>query len=147
MKMLLKQERGAALVLVLGIIMLLMIFGTVLSAQATSTQRQLDVTENNIDARNAARMGLEYARLYIVKAYQVYDTEMKDLKMKNQASNKLDNAITSLNGFSVKLDDEKRRGYKIYIENRTERAVNVKVIGESQDRVVNEKTIITVQTQ
>lgn len=141
--MLLKQERGAALVLVLGIIMLLMIFGTVLSAQATSTQKQLDVTENNIDARNAARMGLEYARIYIVKAYQVYDKEVA-----NKNNNALQNLKDTIQDWKYFARLDNVRSYRIEIIGKPEdRQVKVKVEGKSHDRTVNEDTIITVQVQ
>jgi len=69
----LRNENGAALIIVLGIIMLLMIFGTVLAAKMTQTQKQIDQTEAQIVARNLVLMGekrVEIIKNKLSKQYQ-----------------------------------------------------------------------------
>lgn len=73
----LKNERGAALVVVLGIIMLLMIFATVLAGQMTNTQKQINLTDREIDARNMARMGLDRVGKKVKEAYKAYEEEIQ----------------------------------------------------------------------
>lgn len=85
---LLNNQRGAALVLVLGIIMLIMIFTTVLAAQMTNTQQQIKITDNTIDARNIARMGLDRVGNSVEKAIKAYQQELKDNKLRKEEDKK-----------------------------------------------------------
>lgn len=82
----LRNERGAALVLVLGMILLFMILGMVLVFQASNTQKQIEQTEEQIDARNVAEMGFKRANIGVERANQAYEAayELEMSKDKNR---------------------------------------------------------------
>lgn len=66
----LKNEQGAALVLTLFIVTLMLLFALTLFYQVTNTTKQVTTVEKNIDARNIAEMGVEY---YYQKIKYLYE--------------------------------------------------------------------------
>ncbi|WP_156643961.1 hypothetical protein [Lentibacillus sp. JNUCC-1] len=56
----LKNERGAALVLTIMIITLMLLFTLTLTYQVMNTRKQVETTEETIEARSLAEMGVTY---------------------------------------------------------------------------------------
>jgi|GEM_PF-3927321 len=155
------NERGAALVIVLGIIMLLMIFGATLAAQMTNTQKQLNVTDRVIDARNLARMGLDRAGIKAIKAFEAYDSRIDNAQNIVKADDKkreLENALKDFKATieaigstnEIKLDTQ--RSYSVGkaelilndMSGKPER-IKLKATGYSYNKDISEESTITIQ--
>jgi len=110
------NQRGAALVIVLGVIMMLMIFGSVLAAQTTQTQKQLETTERHIDARNIARMGQVKAQTAVKRVCKRYMSSNGTLEVSKLEEIK-SNIIKDLKNVEDRIKEavelDKGRSYKV----------------------------------
>ncbi|WLV24124.1 hypothetical protein QR721_10810 [Aciduricibacillus chroicocephali] len=136
----LKNEHGAALVVVLGIIMLLMIFATVLAAQMTNTQKQIQLTDQAIDARNLARMGLDRAGEKVSDAFRLYEQDLeanitrKDKKTQEQMRNEFYANIENIQSPLISLDETHFYQIKSTIIDRNTWQVTVTALGVSKSK-------------
>lgn len=68
----LKGEKGAALVLTLLMITLIILFITVLTGQVIQTKKQVTTMEKRIDAELLSQMGIQYVQEYVYESLETY---------------------------------------------------------------------------
>ncbi|WP_077621348.1 hypothetical protein [Sediminibacillus massiliensis] len=130
------EQRGAALVLVLFIITLMLIFSTILLYHLNTSVAQFDKMEAVIQSESAAEMGVEYYRAHVEK-------------MVNEAEgNRFDKALLeqSLNRFEkIDLDDSTFVEIDLTsIEERTDSYIitfRVKGTAHGNESVLDDQTI------
>lgn len=101
-----KDEKGAALVLTLLMITLLLLFFTTLSGQVIQTTRQVTTIEKYTDAELISQMGVTYAQEYIRDILQNYEFDgIENLETKiNETREELK---------KVELDNDNKRYFEI----------------------------------
>ena len=141
------------MVLVLGIIMILIIFGTVLAVKATSTQMQIEKTENHMDAQNIARMGMEYAFAEVRKAYGTYTLALEQAKKTDGTLNEqkkteyfrgFKNTVEALTSLNATMLDA-NRSFKITTSEINEMVIKIDVKGTADGETVIETSRTPIQ--
>lgn len=91
-----RNEKGAALVLTLMIVTLILLFILTQFYQATNTAKQVNTVEHTIDARLVAEMGIDYYRSQIdqYKNEDSIETYTSDLSTRVQLDSKREFTIT-----------------------------------------------------
>lgn len=106
-----KNEQGAALVLTMFIITILLLFVSAQLFQVTNTRKQVSTMEKKIMSEHMAEMGIDYYRALIEHIEQDPNKPIEDYvnKIRGIASDKLKQQITSPN-------DSANRSYEIEVK-------------------------------
>ncbi|WP_042223227.1 hypothetical protein [Oceanobacillus manasiensis] len=143
----LKGEKGAALVLTLLIITLILLFITTLSGQVIQTTKQITTVEKRTDAELVAQMGIDYVQA-VLDMY-TYNEEQNALEyLQERLEGTL--SISSLEHPEVILGDGRRFEINLpdppaKVEDGLE--VEYKIYGTAQGQTVRTDDTITINKE
>ncbi|MFC3040117.1 hypothetical protein ACFOGI_07615 [Virgibacillus xinjiangensis] len=124
----LRNDRGAALVMVMLIITLFLVFIMTMLTQVTNTARQVATTEEQADARLVAEMGVDYVEFILAQGRMDAET-LEEL----------------LNEIDMELD--KDREFRIEVTRSQSGSLDYKSVGRSGNQDVEIENTITIRTE
>ncbi|SET45073.1 hypothetical protein SAMN05216389_111151 [Oceanobacillus limi] len=145
----LQNEHGAALVLTLSLITLLLLFIMTLFYQVSNTTKQIVIMEDNMDATNIAEMGIDY--------YQYHFEENRDLFQQVVDEGSIQDLISEINTLNdtlsgVKVIEDGNRYFELVLptlhytstDDLEEIVIEFDSIGTARGKEVVENSSVTI---